>query len=246
MVEAYLDGISEGFRDVFDPKPRDVPVNILTSEIELLESRFQTERREAEATNSHETAAELAKLQKEMDGLSAKATLLSIDDVTDDKFKFQDEKRRIAQRIHQVTAGKKLEAAKAEYTATKQELDDLVRRLGTSKEQQQFEEQLGQDFGVSVTNNLEKVRSANAALSQLKFQILFRTPEFLMGMFEHLGEERAVMNNQATANDLFDAGRLHIQKEEWDALRLVVGRLWDLVPEQARTPSDVRQFTGIV
>ncbi len=246
IVEAYLDAIGQDFRQVFDPKPRDVPVNILTSEIELLGSRYQTERREAEVTNNHETATELAKLQKDFDSLSAKATLLSIDDVTDDRFKFQDEKRRIAQRIHQVTAGKKLEAAKAEYTATKQELNDLVMRLGTSKEQQQFEELLGQDFAVSVANNLEKVRSANAALSQLKFQILFRTPEFLMGIFEHLGEQRAVMNKQATANDLFDAGRLHIQKEEWDALRVVLERLWDLMPEQARTASDVRQFTGIV
>jgi molecular chaperone DnaK len=69
-------------------------------------------------------------------GLSAKATLLSIDDVTDDRFKLEDQKRRIAQRIYQVTSGKKLEAAKAEYTATKNEVAELVERLGTSKEKQ--------------------------------------------------------------------------------------------------------------
>ena len=66
------------------------------------------------------------------------------------------EVRKIAQLFYQVTAGKNLDAAKAEYTATKHELADLIRRLGTSKEQQQFEEQMGQDFAVAVSNNLEK------------------------------------------------------------------------------------------
>ncbi len=202
--------------------------------------------REAEANNNHEVAEELGKLQRDVEGLTAKATVLSIDDVTDDRFKFEDQKRKIGQRIYQVTAGKKLEAAKAEYTATKHELADLVRRLGTSEEKQQFEEHMGQDFAVTVSNNLERVRAANATLNRLQFQILIRTPEFLMGMFGSLAERRSTMNNPSLANNLIETGQLHIQKEEWDALRVVVWRLWHLVPEEARTAPGLRQFTGIV
>jgi len=245
-VHAYLDGTNQEFSQVFDPKPRDVPVRVLLSEVELLEARFNAERREAEANKNHEVAEELEKLERDVEGLTTKATLLSIDDVTDDRFKFEDQKRRIGQRIYQVTAGKKLEAAKAEYTATKHELADLVRRLGTSKERQQFEEQMGQDFAVTVSNNLERVRAAKVTLDRLQFQILVRTPEFLIGMFGNLVETKSTMNNPSLADNLIDAGQLHIQKEEWDALRVVVGRLWDLVPEQTRTTPQLRQFTGIV
>jgi molecular chaperone DnaK len=245
-VHAYLDGTNQEFKEVFDPKPRDVPMHVLTSEVELLEARFQAERREAEETDNKEVVEELEKLEKDVESLTARATLLSIDDVTDDRFKFEDQKRRIAQRIYQVTAGKKLEAAKGEYAATKQEVADLVRRLGTSKEQQQFEEQMGQDFAVTVSNNLERVRAANAALDRIQFQILERTPEFLMGMFGSLAERRSSMNNPSLADNLIETGRLHIQKEERDALRMVVMRLWDLIPEQARTAAELRQFTGIV
>ena len=105
-VHAYLDGTNQEFSQVFDPKPRDVPIRVLTSEVELLESRYQAERRQAEANNNREVAEELDKLEKDVEGLAAKATLLSIDDVTDDRFKFEDQKRKIAQRIYQVTAGK--------------------------------------------------------------------------------------------------------------------------------------------
>ena len=34
-VHAYLDGTNQGFNEVFDPNPRDVPIHVLTSEIEL-------------------------------------------------------------------------------------------------------------------------------------------------------------------------------------------------------------------
>lgn len=245
-VHAFLDGTSQDFSQVFDPKPRDVPIHVLAGEVELLESRLQAEKRDAEATNNVDVSEELNKLEKELEALSAKATLLSIDDVTDDRYKFEDQKRRIGQRIHQLTSGKKLEAAKAEYEGNKRELTDLVRRLGTPKEQQQFEEQMRQDFAVTVSNNLEKVRSANTALSRLQFQILFRTPEFLIGMLANLAERRATMNNRELADTLVESGQRHISKEEWDDLRTVVGRLWDLVPEQARAAPELRHLTGIV
>ena len=64
-VHAYLDGTSQEFSEVFDPKPRHVPINVLTSEVELLEPRFHAEKREAEANNNHEVAEELGKLQRE-------------------------------------------------------------------------------------------------------------------------------------------------------------------------------------
>jgi hypothetical protein len=121
-----------------------------------------------------------------------------------------------------------------------------MKAIGTSKEQQQFEEQMGQDFAVTVSNNLERIRAANAALDRIQFQILERTPEFLMGMFGSLVERRSSMNNPSLADNLIEAGQLHIQKEEWDALRVVVMRLWDLIPEQTRTAAELRQFTGIV
>jgi hypothetical protein len=103
-----------------------------------------------------------------------------------------------------------------------------------------------QDFAVMVSNNRERVRAANATLNRLQFQILVRTPEFLMGMFASLAERRGGMNKPDLADRLIEAGRLHIQKEAWDELRVVVDRLWDQVPEQVRTAPELRQFTGIV
>jgi molecular chaperone DnaK len=40
-VHAYLDGTNQEFSQVFDPKPRDVPIHVLTSEVELLAAIMQ-------------------------------------------------------------------------------------------------------------------------------------------------------------------------------------------------------------
>ena len=54
------------------------------------------------------------------------------------------------------------------------------------------------------------------------------------------------MTNPTVADRLIEAGRLHIQKEQWDDLRVIIGRLYDLIPDQVRTTTELRRFTGIV
>jgi molecular chaperone DnaK len=71
-------------------------------------------------------------------------------------------------------------------------------------------------------------------------------PEFLVEMFEHLVRNRASMNDQVQAKQLIEVGRTHISSQAWDDLKQVNGRLWDLMPSDARESDDMRLYTGIV
>ena len=73
-----------------------------------------------------------------------------------------------------------------------------------------------------------------------------RMPEFLTGMFEHLVENRTSMNDQVQAKQLIEAGRLHIARQDWDDLKQVNRRLWDLMPSDISEANDMRLYTGIV
>jgi molecular chaperone DnaK len=241
-IHAYADGTDQEFTQVFTPEPRAVPIDLLTKEVGKLEARVQAEKRESK---SDDTTEELDKIQREVEALSSKAALISIDDVTDDRFKLEGELRRVAQRMYDATAGKNLDAAKAEYAATKSEVADMVRQLGTPQEQQHFEELMGRDFAITGSSNIETVRTATATLSRLRFQILMRTPEYLMGMFGSLAEEKHMMGNPGLAESLIEAGQLHIQREAWEELRVVIGRLFDLLPAQTRDRHE-KGFVGIV
>ena len=73
-----------------------------------------------------------------------------------------------------------------------------------------------------------------------------RMPEFLIGSFEHLVENRVSMNDQVQTKQLIENGKNLIEKESWEDLRIVISRLWDLMPETERTNEDYKLFTGII
>jgi molecular chaperone DnaK len=245
-VSSYVNATGQEFSQVFDPKPRAVPVDTLASEVNMLEARLSNEIEDAEESENYQVVEGLKKLQGEIDELVGEAALLKIDDVTDDRFKLEDKKRRLAQKIHQLTSGKKLEQAKIEYREVKGEVMAMVNQLGDDRERHQLEELLAREHAVVTSTNVEKVEIATSAFNSLRFAILARTPEFLVGMFEHLLTRRTAMNDQLQAKNLIDAGRRYANIEDWDNLRIINGRLWDLLPQPEQQSSEFKHFTGIV
>jgi molecular chaperone DnaK len=73
-----------------------------------------------------------------------------------------------------------------------------------------------------------------------------RMPDFLIGIFEHLMERRASMNDQVQAKQLFEIGKRHVADKAWDDLRQVNDRLWDLLPGDEREADEMRLYTEIV
>ena len=65
-------------------------------------------------------------------------------------------------------------------------------------------------------------------------------------MFNDLVEGRAALNDQIQVKQLIENGKRLIEGENWDDLRQVNIRLWNLMPDQERAASDMRFFTGIV
>ena len=245
-VSAFVNGTGQPFSIVFDPEPRAVPVETLASEIQLLESRLEDETAEAEANENFETVEGLNKLKGRIEELVGEATLLAIDDVTDDRFKLEDKKRRLAQEIFQLTAGKKIEKAKGEYQEAKRKVSDLVSESGNDKERHQLTELLAHEHTFASSNNHTKIEAATKTLERIRWQILGRTPNFLIGMFQHVVERRASMNDELQAKNLIESGKRHIEAEAWDQLREVNARLLDLLPQSEQRAEEFRHFTGII
>ena len=53
-------------------------------------------------------------------------------------------------------------------------------------------------------------------------------------------------NTTVQAKQLIEAGRKHISTQAWDDLKQINGRLWNLMPDDARETDDMRLYTGIV
>jgi molecular chaperone DnaK len=245
-VSAFLNGTGQEFSQVFSPKSREVSTRLLAGEILMLEEKIQTEVEEAEEAGNREAASKLTKVLGGVQELMASASDLTEDDVTDQKFQLEDRKRKLAQEMFELTSNKRLDAAKADYTESKGELATLVRESGNDRERHVLSEIIAREPTFLSSTNPEKIQQITEELNSIRWAILARSPEFLKGMFMHLIERRAAMNDQIQATQLIENGRRAVDREDLDTLRQINARLWDLMPDQEQTSEEMRAYTGIV
>ncbi len=245
-VSAYVNGTGQEFSQVFKGTARQVDPRLLASEVIQLEAKIQSEADEASANDNQDAAERLQKLLGKVHALMSECGALSSDDVTDDRFKLEDQKRRVAQELFELTSSKRLDAAKAAYVEAKQAISLLVEESGNDKERHQLRQSLAREQTFINSTNPERVEAATRELERIRWPILMRIPDFLAGMFEHLTERRAAMNDQVQAKQLFENGKRHIESGAWEDLRQVNGRLWELLPNDERETEDMRLYTGIV
>lgn len=245
-VSAYLNGTGQEFSQVFKGKARQVDTRVLATEVLQLETKIQSEIEDAQANDNHDGAAKLENLNDEIQSLIVESASLSSDDVTDDRFKLEDKKRKIAQKVFELTASKRIDAAKANYLQVKSDTAAMVHESGNDRERHQLKEIMAREELHIHSTNPERIDTATSELQRFNFQVLARQPDFLAGMFQHLDEMRPTMNDQVQAKQLIDHGRQLIATKNWDDLRDVNAQLWMLVPDTERAEENVRLYTGIV
>ncbi|MBN3801956.1 Hsp70 family protein [Paraburkholderia sp. Ac-20336] len=244
-VHAYLTATDQEFSQIFKSQNRNVQTSVLAAETLMLETKIQAEIEDASVNGQRDAAAQLGKVLAGVQSLMGQVAALTDDDVTDSKFQLDDRKRKLAQELHELTSGKRIELARKEYQDAKSECGQLVSESGNDRERSRFKEIVGREPGFINSSNVEKIQAETAHLLSIQYSILMRTPDFLKGLFSHLNDKRHSMNDQIQATQLAESGKRAIEREDWDNLRQIVGRLWDLLPAEVQA-EEGRMFTGLV
>jgi molecular chaperone DnaK len=245
-VSAFLNGTGQEFSQVYSPKQRTVSSKMLASEILILENKLQNEIEDASINAQRETAEDLEKILAGVQMLIGSAAELAEDDVTDKRFQLEDQKRRLAQQMFELTSSKRLNQVRAAYQETKSEVAELIRESGNDREKHIISEVLAREQTFINSTSPEKIQAVTDELERVRFQILYRTPAFLQTMFTHLIERRASMNDQILASQLIENGKRATERGDIEALRQINNRLWDLMPAAEQASDEMRAFTGII
>jgi molecular chaperone DnaK len=83
------------------------------------------------------------------------------------------------------------------------------------------------------TNSPIKIQEKSDELNSIIGQINWRTPDFLIGIFNWLKGEQIKMNDQIQAKSLVDAGKFALESQNWDRMREINFGLLDLLPSGA-------------
>lgn len=245
-VSAFLNGTGQEFSQVFTSKLRSVSTRMLASEILLLETKIQNEIDDAQNNGNKDTADGLEKVLDGVQTLIGTAADLAEDDVTDKRFQLEDQKRKLAQQMFELTSGKRLSQVKAAYQEAKSEVAELVHETGNDREKHVMTEILAREQTFINSTSPEKIQAVVNELERLRYQILMRMPSFLKTMFEHLMGRRASMNDQIQASQLIENGKRAIDRDDIESLQQINSRLWDLMPATEKASDEMRAFTGII
>ena len=189
--------------------------------VEELSEKLETEISEATEREDYETAKNLQSLKKQMTEIQTQSEKLSTDDITDNRYQLEDRKRKVAQEIDNATKDKRTQIAKNDYLETKEKCAELVNDNGNDYERKVFNDIVSREKAFLSSSSPLKI-----------VQILWRTPEFIVGIFKDLTQNQRVrMNDQQQAGMLIEAGVKSIKENDWEKLGEVNQRLLNLLPK---------------
>jgi molecular chaperone DnaK len=233
-VTVYIPMSDQQFSEVFNPSQRHLPVTKLQDEVETLSEKLEVEIEEAVEREDYETAEQLTLLKRKVDDLVINTNSLTCDDVTDKKYQFEDNKRKIAQEIDDATRDKRISILKIKYNEDKEWCKKIVEENGNDHDHKLLGEIVGREqvFLNSITP--VKIMEAIEELIELGSSILWRTPDFLTYRFNKLIEKPQLFNNQEQAKSLIEAGNMAITNKNFDRLREINFGLISLLPKSAQ------------
>lgn len=233
-VSVYIPMSDQQFTEVFNPSVRNLPVSKLQEDVLTLGNKLETEISEAIEREDYETAETLTQLKKKVDELSNNSNQLTNDDVTDKKFQFENNKRKIAQEIDNATKDKRIVVLKIKYNEHKEWCKKILDENGNDHDHKFFNEIVGREKSFLNSITPVKIKEAINELVELGSNILWRTPSFLENRFRRLIEKPQLFNDQEQAKSLIEAGNLAITNKNYDRLREVNLGLISLLPKNVQ------------
>lgn len=234
-VTVYIPMSDQQFTEVFHRTLlRHVPVSKLQADVKTLNGKLKTEISEAVEREDYETAETLTALQKKVDELVSNSNQLTNDDVTDKKFQFEDNKRKIAQEIDNATKDKRIALLKIKYNEDKEWCKGIVDENGNDHDHKIYNEIVGRELAFLNSITPVKIMEAIEELTDLGSNILWRTPSFLEARFKRLIDKPQLFNDQEQSKSLIEAGHLAITNKNFDRLREINWGLINLLPKGAQ------------
>lgn len=233
-VSAYLNMSDQDFKDVFNPKERSTDIGLLKEQTAEMSSKLDEEIEIATEQEDYETAGALNKVKKELEGVESEVDQLEEDDVTDKRYQLEDKKRKLAQEIDVATKDKRMMIAIGKYKSTKEDCLTVIDENGNDHERKSYNDIVAQEEAFMSTNSPVKIQEKTDEMMAIISRINWRTPGFLIGMFEWCTSQSSKMNNQTQASSLIDSGKFAIESENWDRLKEINFNLFDLLPRGAK------------
>lgn len=235
-ISAYLMMTDQEYADVFTPSERKVNIYRLAEELHALHAKLSEEIREAEEQGNFETAQQLVDLEYDILDMADRASKMSPDDSTDDKFQIEDQKRKVARRVDEITRDKMIIKIKNEYFETKRYMEFVLKHYSPSEEDTAaYDEILQAEKPTLATNSSLKIQEMIEKIQRLNWRIRWKSSRYVREFYYDLIYGRyGAFTSQDKAYEIMQRGQSAINEENDDKLRICINQLCELLPPSTR------------
>ena len=223
------------YENVFNPSERYVEISRLKAQLVKLLGSLNSEILDAEANENYEVAADLNAIKKELRSLIMRLNNLREDDVTDEKFQIEDQKRKLAQQIDNLTRDKHIIKVKMDYFSTKRWTKNTVEaEHATEHDKSQFDDIINREKSFLATNSRLKIQEVIDQLQDLRGRVAWRSPEYVISLFYYYADKRDQFKDKKKGAEIIAQGEAAIKANNIDKLRTCVNALYSLLPDRAK------------
>jgi molecular chaperone DnaK len=237
-VSAYITMTNQEFKEIFNPKSRNVDIINLINEIKILSESINESLNFAKENNDYEKIEILYSLKSEIDNLQKDVNELNEHDTTDKRYQLEDIKREIAQCYFKTIKDEKINKIKKEYLDLKPEVERLVAQYANYTEQEYFREIIEKEKIYLNSNNFSKIEELLEELRYLEFQMHWKEPDFVKGAFAWLIETNPNFNDPSRANLLIGKGFKYLEQENIEELSNITRELLSILSREDKEKAE--------
>jgi len=231
-VSAYISMTDQEFKEIFNPKSRNVDILDLADDVEVLSDDIDESLDFAKENNDYQKIEVLYTLQSNIEKIQKEVDTVDENDTTDKRYQLEDKKREVAQEYFKTIRDEKINKIKKEYLELKPEVERLVAQFGDYSEQEYFKEIIEKENIYLNSNNISKVEELLEELESLKYQIHWKEPDFVKNMFAWLVKDELNFKDESKANLLIGKGLKFLEKDNIQELSDITRELLGLLSRE--------------
>ncbi|WP_397363526.1 Hsp70 family protein [Olleya sp. R77988] len=232
-INVYLQACDQEFKNVFSESERAISVSKINMEINSVLSEVEQLIREHVEEENFEYSNKLEQLRVGLIEIQIETTLLNDDDVSDQKYQLDDQKRKLIQEFDTLTRNKVIALEIEEYNSSKEGLEWMVNKEENEKYRPKYLKVIANEKEVINSGDKYLIRAKIKELDVLYNSILQSSDENFISYFLGL-KYSSDFTSTRKSQKLMKQGDEAIERGDYKSLKHIVYALYALLPDEAK------------
>ncbi len=233
-INAYLSVADQEYSELFSPTSRNINVLRLTEEVEYLLRIANKNLNVLVDAEDFEAGAGLRDSVRQLEQMLIRLRSLKEDDVTDDKFKIEEQKRRLAQIVDGTGMDNRLRALKEDYFGWKDTTAYYIQQSTNESLQRKFD-QLTRDEANFMGGSPAVIKRKTEEMQQLSWDLRKRDPAYVTRLYlSYAMRDKSEYSDPKKFTQLTERGEAALARRSVEELLAIIYQMYELLIDKER------------